>query len=93
MEVKIVVITANEVKRRGISYLVKIIKNSADEILITLRGKVQLVVVPVDEYERLKELELKEALNEVMKECKEGEFTEETAEDHIKKLGVWLVDE
>ncbi len=82
------VITANEVKKRGISYLVKVIKNSADEILITLRGKAQLVVVPLDEYERLKEIELKEALNEVMSEYKRGEFTEETAEKHIRNLGI-----
>ncbi len=82
------VITANEIKKHGISYIVKMIKKNTDEILISLRGKTQLVVLPVEEYERLKELELKEALNDVMKDYKEGRFTEETAEEHIKELGI-----
>ncbi len=82
------VITANEIKRRGVSYLLRLIKKNTEEVLISLRGKTQLVVLPLKEYERLKELELISAVNEVMKEYSRGDFTEETAEEHIKKLGI-----
>ncbi len=82
------VITANEIKRRGVSYLLRLIKKNTEEVLISLRGKTQLVVLPLEEYERLKELELMSAVNEVMKEYSRGDFTEETAEEHIKKLGI-----
>lgn len=82
------VITANEIKRRGVSFLLQLIKKNTEEVLISLRGKTQLVVLPVEEYERLKELELMNAVNEVMKEYSNGNFTEETAEEHIKKLGI-----
>ncbi|WP_022846168.1 MULTISPECIES: type II toxin-antitoxin system prevent-host-death family antitoxin [unclassified Desulfurobacterium] len=49
------IVTANELKRRGISYISELLKKF-ENVFISVRGK-KFVILTVEEYEKLKELE------------------------------------
>jgi len=81
------IITANEIKTKGISYISKLI-DKYNEIFISVRGKKKFVILPIEEYERLKEAELEKAIRDAEKDYEEGRFIVETAEEHFKRLGI-----
>ncbi len=79
------IITANELKTKGVSILNG---DTADgsEIIITVRGKNKYVVLPIEKYNYLRECELETALLETRRDIKEGKFTKESVEKHIKRI-------
>ncbi|WP_456400144.1 type II toxin-antitoxin system prevent-host-death family antitoxin [Persephonella sp.] len=81
------IITANEIKTKGISYISKLMKKY-NEIFISVRGKKKFVILPIEEYERLKEAELEKAIREAEEDYKNSKFVVETAEEHFKRLGI-----
>ncbi|MDA3838491.1 MAG: type II toxin-antitoxin system prevent-host-death family antitoxin, partial [Candidatus Delongbacteria bacterium] len=56
------------------------------EAIITVRGKVKFVVLPIEKYNELREFELEAALIESKKEVVEGKAIKESVEDHIKRI-------
>jgi prevent-host-death family protein len=78
-------VTANELKTKGIAAINKIL-SVAGEVIITVRGKGKFVVLPLEKYNKLREYELEAALEETRNELKEGKFTEESVEEHIKRI-------
>ncbi len=81
------IITANELKTKGISFVEKILKKYK-EAFISVRGKPKFVILPIDEYEKLKEAELEKIIKEAEQDYKEGRVIKETAEEHFKRLGI-----
>ena len=79
------IITANELKTKGVSALEKI-TSSNDEVIITVRGKQKYVVLTCDEYNYLRECELEAALVESKNDLDSGNFVEESVEEHIKRI-------
>ncbi len=79
------VITANELKTKGISILDKETSDEM-EVIITVRGKNKYVVVPIEKYNYLRECELEAALLDTKTDIKKGKFVKESVEKHIKKL-------
>jgi PHD/YefM family antitoxin component YafN of YafNO toxin-antitoxin module len=79
------VITANELKTKGVSVLDSEI-NDETEVIITVRGKSKYVVLPVERYNFLRECELEAALSEAKKDIQEGMFVKESVEEHIKRI-------
>jgi prevent-host-death family protein len=79
------IITANELKTKGVSILNE---ETADgsEIIITVRGKNKFVVLPIEKYNYLRECELETALLEAKRDIKEGKFTKESVEKHIERI-------
>ena len=80
-------ISASEVKANGVSFIGKLIKKHK-EMFITVRGKKKFAVLPIEEYERLKEAELDRLILEAEKDYEEGKYIKETAEEHFKRLGI-----
>ena len=78
-------ITANELKTKGVSAIEKILKVQ-DEVAITVRGKVKYVVMTVEEYDRKRETELDLAFIETQKDIAAGNFVEESAEEHVNRV-------
>lgn len=78
-------ITANELKTKGIAAINKILA-VASEAIITVRGKSKFVVLPIEKYNKLREYELEAALEETKKELREGKYTEESVEEHLKRI-------
>lgn len=79
------VITANELKTRGVSRLEEITAAGA-EAVISVRGERKYVVVSVEEYARLRECELEAALAESRRDIEAGKVIVESVEEHIKRI-------
>ncbi len=78
-------IAANELKIRGVSSIEKALENNV-EALISVRGQERYVVMDKDEYNRLRVCELEAALYETRQQITEGEFIEESVEEHIARV-------
>jgi PHD/YefM family antitoxin component YafN of YafNO toxin-antitoxin module len=78
-------IPANELKTKGISAIASRLED-ADEVLITVRGKDQFVVMGMNHYNRLREYELEMALHECRAEYERGEYVTESVDNHIKRV-------
>lgn len=76
-----VTITANDIKRKGISII-----SNADEAIITVHGKPTYVILNIDYYEKLREAELLAALAETREDIKKGNFAIGTIEEHMKRI-------
>jgi len=79
------VITANEVKTRGVSLFDELFKKF-DELIISVRGKKKYVVINIDRYNEMRKAELEQAYQEVMKDYKNGNYKIVSAKEHIKNL-------
>jgi len=79
------IITANDLKKAGISAIQKVISEDS-EAIITVRGKQRFVVMDIEKYNHLRECELEAALSEATRDLKNGRYVEESVEDHIKRI-------
>jgi len=79
------VITANEVKKRGVSVFDEMLKKF-DEIIISFRGKKKFVVMDIERYEELRKNELELAYREVMEDYEKGNYKEVSAKEHIENI-------
>ena len=78
-------IAANELKTRGVSSIEKALEGDA-EATISVRGQERYVVMAVEEYNRLRVCELEAALYETRHQFAEGEFFEESVDEHIARI-------
>lgn len=78
-------ITANDLKTRGITAIDELSENS-DGVIITVRGKRKYVVLPIDEYNQLREYELEAAIVETRKDIAEGRYRADSVEEHMKRI-------
>ena len=78
-------ITANELKTKGVSAL-NDAASEENEIFITVRGKNKFVVIPIEQYNYLRECELESALINARNDLKAGKFIKESIEKHIKRI-------
>jgi len=78
-------IAANELKTRGVSALDEGLQNEP-EAMITVRGKNQYVVMRIEQYHYLREMELEAALLEVRQDIKNGHAMHESAEAHVNRI-------
>jgi len=79
------IITANELKTKGVSALEEI-TNKESEAIITVRGKNKFVVLSIEEYNHLREYELEAAINESLNDIKAGRVYDESIDNHIKRI-------
>jgi prevent-host-death family protein len=79
------IITANDLKIKGISILNEETEDGY-EVIITVRGKSKYVVLPIEQYNYLRECELEAALHEAKKDLKEGKIVKESVDKHIKRI-------
>ena len=78
-------ITANDIKTRGVKAIEEGLKDD-DRLSISVRGEVKYVVLTAEAYEELRIAELEIAYQAVLKDIENGDFVEETAEEHINRL-------
>jgi len=86
------VVTANEVKKRGVSLFRELFKKF-DEIIISNRGKKEFVVIDYERYKKFRQYELERAYEEVMEDVKNGDYHTDI-EKHLSTIkkeieGVW----
>ncbi len=79
------IITANDLKTRGVSAIDMVVEES-EEAVVTVRGKNKYVVIPIEKYNYYRECELEAAINETRKELEQGKYVAETVDEHIKRI-------
>ena len=78
-------ITANDLKTKGIACLEESLADKTEDI-ITVRGKECFVVMKIEQYRYLREMELEAALYEAKQDLKEGRFNKDSMDQHVDKL-------
>lgn len=78
-------LTAAELKRRGISILDPVLSRDG-EAVITVHGKGRYVVMTVEKYDALRELELGQAVREARADYKAGHIADTTVKGHIRRI-------
>lgn len=78
-------LTANELKTRGVSAVEEGLKHD-DEVVISVRGQQRYVVMDIEKYNQLRELELVAAIAETRVDYDAGRYTTETVAEHMQRL-------
>jgi len=78
-------ITANELKIKGIACLEENLANQP-EAVITVRGKESFVVMKIERYHYLREMELESALYEAQQDVAAGRFSKDNVDQHVAEL-------
>lgn len=78
-------VLANEIKQKGVSIFEPLLQKT-DEIIINVRGKDRFVVVDIERYKMLRDLELDKAYSEVQNDIKNGNYKTVTANEHLQDL-------
>ena len=78
-------ITANDLKKKGVSILDPILKEN-EEVVITIRGQNRYVVMDMDSYNHFRECELEAALIETKRDLAAGQYVSESVTDHIRRI-------
>jgi len=78
-------ITANELKTKGITCLEENLAN-APEAIITVRGKERFVVMHLEQYHYLREMELEAALYETQQDISNGNISKHTIDSHVEEI-------
>jgi hypothetical protein len=79
------VISANELKTKGVGSISKHLANDT-EAIITVRGNKRYVVMDLEHYHYLRECELEAALMEARTDIESGNFVVESVKKHIERL-------
>ena len=80
-------ISANTIKTKGISFINKFIKNK-DKVIVSVRGKRKYVILPIEEYEHIRDLEIEQAIKQAEDDYNNNKYIAESAEEHFKRIGV-----
>jgi len=78
-------ITANDLKTKGIACFEESLANQP-EAVITVRGKGSFVVMKIEHYHYLREMELEAALYEAQQDIAAGRFSTVSVEQHVSDL-------
>jgi prevent-host-death family protein len=78
-------ISANDLKKRGVK-IIEATTEGEHEAVITMHGKSRYVVMPVETYNHLRECELQTALFNAKKAVADGNYIEESVDEHLKRI-------
>lgn len=78
-------ITANDLKTKGISAIDELVSDN-NGIVITVRGVEKYVILSIEEYNQLRELELDAAILESKKEIASGNFFSGSIDEHLRRV-------
>lgn len=78
-------ITANDLKTKGIASLEESLANKTEDV-ITVRGKERFIVMKIEHYHYLREMELEAALYESQQDMASGQFSKDNVDQHVDDL-------
>ena len=78
-------ISANELKTRGVSAIEAALTHGT-EALISVRGQNRFVVMPIEQFQYLRECELEAALAQTRSDLAEGRFVTSSPEKHLERV-------
>ncbi len=86
------VLTANDLKTKGISDIERALQD-AQEVVISVRGKPRYVVMDLEHYEYLRECEIAAAWAQTREDLAAGRYRREGADAHMARIQDELGDE
>ncbi len=78
-------LSANDLKVKGITAIDEMTAEN-NGVVITVRGKQKYVILPIDQYNQLREFELDAAIRESRREIEEGRFHAGSIEEHMARV-------
>lgn len=78
-------ITANDLKIRGVSAIDELVSDNIG-VVITVRGREKYVILPIEEYNQLREYELEIAIQESKKDIDDGKYYSGSIEEHLNRI-------
>jgi prevent-host-death family protein len=78
-------VTANDLKTKGVGAFEQFTDDDR-EVIITVRGKQKYVVLPIAEYNQLREFELDAAIQEAKRDIAEGKYHTGAIEEHMNRV-------
>jgi len=78
-------ITANDLKTKGIACVEESLTDKTEDI-ITVRGKECYVVMKIEQYHYLREMELEAALHEARRDMASRQFSKDTVDQHVDDI-------
>ena len=78
-------ITANELKTRGVSSIEEHLAET-EEAIISVRGKDRYVVMSLEHYQQMRDMELEAAWLQAKADKASGRYTTETVVAHIARI-------
>ena len=78
-------VIAGEIKKRGVSALAAALVDD-DEAIITVRGESRYVVMTLQKYNQLRELELTQAVREARADYEANRVADRSVEDHMQRI-------
>ncbi len=78
-------ISANDLKTRGVAAIEAALADEP-EAVISVRGKNRFVVMPIEQFQYLRECELEAALAETRADLAAGRFVKQSPEAHLARL-------
>ena len=78
-------ITANELKVKGVTIIDDIV-NENESAIITVRGKEKYIVLKMEDYNKLREMELDAAIRESQEDIAAGRFHKDGIEEDMKRV-------
>lgn len=85
------VVTANDLKTKGISDIERILQD-AQEVVISVRGKPRYVVMDLAHYDFLRECEIAAAWAQTREDVAAGRYRREGADAHMARIKSELTD-
>ena len=85
------VVTANELKTKGVSDIERLLQD-AQEVVISVRGKPRYVVMEIAHYDFLRECEVVAAWAQTRDDLAAGRYTREGANAHMARIEGELAD-
>ncbi|MBX2810099.1 MAG: type II toxin-antitoxin system Phd/YefM family antitoxin [Cellvibrionaceae bacterium] len=79
------IVTANDLKTKGISVVEAGLLNE-EEVIISVRGRDKYVVMDLEKYAKLRECELEIALLEAKADVAAGRYTSGSVNEHMQQV-------
>jgi len=79
------IISANDIKTKGVSLIEKLL-SACEEVIINVRGKNKYVIMDIERYKQLRQMELDNAYYKVMEDVKKGHYKIQKAHEHINDI-------
>lgn len=80
-------ISAHDLKTRGVSAIEAALAHDS-EAVISVRGKNRFVVMPLEQFQYLRECEREAALAQTRADLSEGRFITSSPEEHLERLKI-----
>ena len=80
-----ITITANDLKVKGVTLIDSVVEEN-ESAIITVHGKEKYVVLKIADYNRMRELELEEAIRQSEADIAAGRFHTDGVDAHLKRV-------